>query len=192
MKRNEVRNEQGRFVGGDVEYLRRRENVPIVCGIYKITNPNGAIYIGGSRTIYRRWLRHREARKKIKIHLSIKEYGWKAHTFEVVHQLPLDVSNETLIQYEQLYIDRYRECGFEMLNVKDAGSSAKFNSESKDKMSKAQRKSYKVLRNGVIVEFVGLKQFCKENGLAEKCMSDLLNGNGHYKTTNYYKGFKGI
>lgn len=115
-----------------------RGMVPIVCGIYKITNPNGEVYIGGSRTIYRRWLRHREARKKIKIHLSIKEFGWKAHTFEIVHELPKDVDNETLIRYEQLYIDLYRDCGSEMLNVKDAGSKAKFSEESKIKMSLAQ------------------------------------------------------
>jgi len=118
---------------------RRRENVPIVCGIYKITNPNGAVYIGGSRTIYKRWLRHREARKKIKIHLSIKEHGWRSHTFEIVHQLPLDVDNDTLIRYEQLYIDLYRDTGVEMLNVKDAGSKAKFPLESRIRMSEAQK-----------------------------------------------------
>lgn len=116
-----------------------RAFVPIVCGIYKITNPNGEVYIGGSRTIYRRWLRHREARKNIKIHLSIKEFGWKAHTFEIVHELPKDVDDETLIMYEQIYMDLYRDCGSIMLNVKDAGSKAKFSDESKKRMSIAQR-----------------------------------------------------
>lgn len=121
------------------DHLRRRQNVPVVCGIYKITNPNGDVYIGGSRTIYRRWLRHREARKKSKIHFSIKQFGWKAHNFEVVHDLPIDVSKETLIMYEQIYIDSYRSCGFVMLNVKDAGSSAKFTEESRIKMSESHK-----------------------------------------------------
>lgn len=118
---------------------RSRALAPIVAGVYKITNPNGEVYIGGSRTIYRRWLRHREARKKIKIHLSIKKYGWQAHKFEIVHELPLDVTDEILITYEQFYMDAYRDCGFEMLNVKDAGSKAKFSEESKIRMSIAQR-----------------------------------------------------
>lgn len=121
------------------KYRHSRNSIETVCGIYKITNPNGAVYIGGSRTIYKRWLRHREARKKIKIHLSIKEYGWRSHTFEIVHQLPLDVDNDTLIRYEQLYIDLYRDTGVEMLNVKDAGSKAKFPLESRIRMSEAQK-----------------------------------------------------
>jgi len=72
----------GQFKQGEVEHLRRREIVPIICGIYKITNPNSEVYIGGSRTIYRRWLRHREARKNIPIHRSIKKYGWRDHSFD--------------------------------------------------------------------------------------------------------------
>ena len=54
---------------------RSRKFAPIVCGVYKIINPLEEVYIGGSKTIYRRWLRHREARKKLKIHLSIKQFG---------------------------------------------------------------------------------------------------------------------
>ena len=127
-------------------HRHRRGIVPIVCGIYKITNPNGEVYIGGSRTIYRRWLRHREARKKIKIHLSIKEFGWKAHTFEIVHELPKDVDNETLIRYEQLYMDLYRDCDSKMLNVKDAGSKAKFSDESKVRMKKKKKNKNKLIK----------------------------------------------
>ena len=117
------------------EYRGRRENVPTKVGIYKITNPNGLVYIGSSRSIYRRWLRHREGNKKTKLHSSIKEFGWKNHVFEISHELPIDVSDEVLLTYEQLYIDLYRESNLEMLNVKDAGSSAKFSDESKLLMS---------------------------------------------------------
>ncbi len=122
------------------EHLHRRELVPIKCGIYKIENPLGEVYIGHSRVVYRRWLRHREGNKKLKIHQSIKEYGWRQHKFSIEHELPLDVSDETLIQYEQLYMDLYRDCGVIMLNVKDAGSSASFSEESKLKMSLSQQK----------------------------------------------------
>lgn len=132
----------GNFIKNEDESSRARHNVPQKCGIYKITNPNNEVYIGGSRTVYRRWLRHREARKKINIHLSIKKFGWREHKFEIVHELPLDVSDDTLLIYEQFYMDAYRNSGFNMLNVKDAGSKAKFSEESKINMSIAQRNRY--------------------------------------------------
>ena len=117
------------------EYRGRRQNVPTRVGIYKITNPNGLVYIGSSRSIYRRWLRHREGNKKTRLHGSIREFGWKNHVFEISHELPIDVSDEVLLTYEQLYIDLHREANLGMLNVKDAGSSAKFTDESKLLMS---------------------------------------------------------
>lgn len=126
-----------------------RNFVPIICGIYKITNPNMEVYIGSSRTIYRRWLRHREANRKIKLHDSLREFGWKQHKFEIVHELPKDVSDEILLVYEQLYIDSYKDCGVAMLNVKEAGSSGKFPQESKDKMS-ASRKGKPTWNKGLI------------------------------------------
>lgn len=115
----------GWFKKGEIESNRARHNVPIICGVYKITNPKSEVYIGGSRTIYKRWLRHREARKNIPIHRSIKNYGWRSHLFEVVHALPNDVDGNTLLKYEQIYIDQYKECGMSMLNVKEAGSAGK-------------------------------------------------------------------
>lgn len=118
---------------------RGRTRVPDICGIYTITSPPGEVYVGGSRTIYKRWLRHKEARKKLKLHESLKKHGWRKHKFEIAHQLPNDVSDEVLLVYEQLYIDQYRGCGVTMLNVKDAGSSAKFPEESKIKMSEAHK-----------------------------------------------------
>ena len=169
---------------------RRRENVPIVCGIYRITNPLGEVYIGSSTTIYRRWLRHREARKSIKIHISIKKYGWEEHTFEIIHQLPNDTTSEILLIYEQLYIDLHKQCGVIMLNVKDAGSCAKFSEDSKMKMSESQKKSYKVIFNGKLVEFTGLKKFCEDNGVSQKSLSSLLNSQGIYKNKSFLKNFK--
>jgi transposase-like protein len=126
-----------------------RNFVPIICGIYKVTNPKGEVYIGSSRTIYRRWLRHREANRKIKLHDSLREFGWRQHNFEIVHELPQDVTNEILLVYEQLYIDSYKDCGVAMLNVKEAGSSGKFPQESKEKMS-ASRKGKPTWNKGLI------------------------------------------
>lgn len=216
MKRNEIKDDKGRFKRGEVEYLRRRDSVPIICGIYKITNPKNEVYIGGSRTIYRRWLRHREARKKIKIHLSIKEYGWRNHDFKIIHQLPIDISDEILLRYEQLYIDAYKSCNTSMLNVKDAGSKAKFSEESRKRMSLAQqgktpwnigksgvqrawnkgihvsRKKYKFIFNDDIIEISDLKQHCEKSGINYDTMIHFSSAKGFYKNNNYYKGYKRI
>lgn len=112
---------KGSFKEGEIEYLRRREKVPIICGVYKITNSLGEIYIGSSRTIYRRWLRHREAKKNVPIHHSIKKYGWRSHKWEIVSKLPNDILDIDLINQEQVYIDAYLNCGFKLLNVMKAG-----------------------------------------------------------------------
>ncbi len=127
MKRNEVRNEKGMFKKGDIEYMRGRKYVPIVAGVYKVTNPANEIYIGSSRTVFRRWLRHREGRKNVPFHHSIKKHGWRQHTWEIVSELPKDISELDLINQEQVFIDAYTECGFTMLNVKKAGHYLKLN-----------------------------------------------------------------
>jgi len=206
-----------RFKMNEAEWQRRRGLVPQKCGIYKITNPKGEVYIGGSRTVYRRWLRHREARKKIKIHLSIKEFGWRQHIFEIVHELPLDVSDSILIQYEQLYMDFYREAGFVMLNVKDAGSKAKFPEESRKKMSEAQigkvpwnkgkkmtvapwnkgqhipRITYSFQFNGDVISVSDLKTYCKEHELVYTIMLAIYNNSGvFYGAKNFYKGYSRV
>jgi group I intron endonuclease len=142
------------------EYRCRRENAVTKVGIYKITNPNGLVYIGSSRSIYKRWLRHREGNKKTKLHSSISEFGWKNHIFEISHQLPLDISDEILLIYEQLYIDAYKNANYEMLNVKDAGSKAKFSEESKKLMSLSRKGRIpwnKGLKNAQIAWNKGLK-----------------------------------
>lgn len=40
------------------EHRARRENVPTKVGIYKIINPNNEVYIGSSKSIYRRWYKY--------------------------------------------------------------------------------------------------------------------------------------
>lgn len=46
--------------------------------------------------------------------------------------------------------------------------------------------------NGEKIEFVGLKKFCKENGLSDRQMSALFNRNGFYGAKNYYKGYSRV
>jgi group I intron endonuclease len=106
-------------------------------GIYKITSPSGRVYIGQSWRIEYRWGWHRSGTKKGLLAKSFNRYGFDNHKREVIHELPADVSQEVMDGYEQLYIDQYRELGFRMLNLKDAGSFGKHHIESRKKISES-------------------------------------------------------
>jgi predicted GIY-YIG superfamily endonuclease len=66
--------------------------MPRITGIYKITSPDGCIYIGQSRDIHNR----------------------------LRYYLP-KISDEILDKYEVLYMDLYKNCNIELLNVKEGG-----------------------------------------------------------------------
>ena len=57
------------------------------CGIYKITNPKGMIYIGKSIHIEKRWMDYKRlyCKNQRQIYNSLKKYGYKNHTFEIIH-----------------------------------------------------------------------------------------------------------
>lgn len=105
-----------------------------IVGIYKITSPSGKVYIGQSVDISARWGCHRRMHGRSKLNNSFKKYGAITHLFEIVHELPYDVSAETLVAYEQLYMDLYRACGVELLNLKEAGSRGKVSEETRQRM----------------------------------------------------------
>jgi group I intron endonuclease len=64
----------------------------IICGIYKITNPEGKVYIGHSKDIDTRWRAYRrlDCKAQQKIYNSLKKYGVSSHTFEVVEECAFD------------------------------------------------------------------------------------------------------
>lgn len=119
----------------------------IIAGIYKIESPSGKIYIGQSYNIYDRWNMHRWYAKKgfdYFIYRSFHKYGIDSHKFTVVHELPIDVSNEVITRYEQIYMDAYRECGSIMLNMTTAAGTTKgrkHTDEARKKMSKRKKEN---------------------------------------------------
>jgi group I intron endonuclease len=110
-------------------------------GIYKITSPTGRVYIGQSWDIGNRrcCYKTKPDNGQPKIYNSIRKYGFDNHTFEIIHELPKDVSQDVLDEYEILYITQYKECGFKMLNIKGGGSYGKHSQETKDKISKVNK-----------------------------------------------------
>ena len=75
-------------------------------GIYKITNPNGQVYIGQSVNIKSRFLAHRHSENSCnntKLTNSFIEFGFNNHKFEIIFECgQLDLG-----LYEAYFIDRY-------------------------------------------------------------------------------------
>jgi len=92
-------------------------------GIYKITSPSGKVYIGQSWNIERRRRQYKtlHCKHQFKLYTSLFKHGFENHLFEVIHELPTDIEQEILNNYEYLYWLQYKECGIEMLNLMDPG-----------------------------------------------------------------------
>ena len=106
-------------------------------GIYKITSPTNKIYIGQSWDIKNRWkgYKYTKQNKSInKLQSSFIKYGLKNHIFEIIHELPYDITQNILDNYEILYIQLYKNCGFTLLNIRDGGSKGKLSQETKNKL----------------------------------------------------------
>jgi hypothetical protein len=76
-----------------------------VIGIYKITNPEGKVYIGQSTNIDSRWKTYehfRDEQGQRKLYKSIGTYGWINHHKEVLEECRADQLDERE-RYWQLY-----------------------------------------------------------------------------------------
>lgn len=102
-------------------------------GIYKITSPTNKVYIGQSWELSRRLREYEiyDCKSQRKLYNSVIKYGWEAHEFEILMNVSENVSQEMLDQIEQTYMDYYRKLGFELMNLKGAGSRGKLSEESK-------------------------------------------------------------
>lgn len=109
------------------------------CGIYKITNPKGRIYIGQSVAIEKRWMAYRGLHSKgqLKLHNSFLKYGVSAHKFEILQVCEKDELNKL----EAYYIDFYSAlCGINGLNCSYVDDKRRtiITSEMRAKMAKSQ------------------------------------------------------
>lgn len=81
-------------------------NIRRICGIYKITAPDGRVYIGQSTNILQRVFQHSQGLKSataLKVFSSIEKHGWGAHTVEVVEEC----NKNSLSQKERFWQDYY-------------------------------------------------------------------------------------
>lgn len=114
-----------------------------VIGIYKITNLiNNKIYIGQSWDILKRkYIYSRNLCKSQRfLYNSFIKYGTENFIFEIIHELPIDVNQEILNNYEILYWQLYKDCNSELLNIREPGSNGKLSDETKKKISESHLK----------------------------------------------------
>lgn len=101
--------------------------------IYKLTAPNGKIYVGQTKDIQARFNRYRVAaiKHQIKIYRSIKKYGWENFNKEV-----LEYTDEIFAdEMERYYITKYNCCGKNGLNLDSGGrNNKKHSDETKEKI----------------------------------------------------------
>jgi group I intron endonuclease len=113
-------------------------------GIYKITSPSGKVYIGQSINIEKRFKYYKcltkSLKKQLLLYNSFCKHGVENHKFEIVHELTKGTEQSILNQHEILYWKEYKNRGFKMLNIRDAGGSkGKPSEDTKKKMSIANK-----------------------------------------------------
>jgi len=74
-------------------------------GIYKITNPDGKVYIGQSKNIESRFYQHKNNSINIGLRESIEKYGVDNHSFEVIEKC----NPNKLLKREKFYIKKYKD-----------------------------------------------------------------------------------
>jgi group I intron endonuclease len=107
----------------------------IKCGIYKIVNPTGKIYIGQAIDIDKRWseynLNNSNLPKQPKIYRSLKKYGINNHLFEVIEECTIEQLNEREIYWGE----HYGVLGENGLNLRLGGQKGKINEHTKLQIS---------------------------------------------------------
>lgn len=128
-------------------------------GIYKITSPSGRIYIGQSWNILRRFNDYKKTKgkKQPTLYNSFKKYNINNHDFKIIHELPVDVTQEILNQYEIFYWNHYKNSGFKIMNIREPGSKGKHSDETKAKMSKAAKGKHTWLKGRSVSKETRLK-----------------------------------
>jgi group I intron endonuclease len=99
-------------------------------GIYKITNPNGKIYIGQSIDIKNRFIKYKclDCKKQVRLYRSFNKYGIDNHKFDIL----LECNTSELNDKERYYQDLYQCVGKNGLNCILTSSSDKSGARSEE------------------------------------------------------------
>ena len=115
-----------------------KDNKKKICGIYKISNENGGVYIGQSTDIYWRWKFYEslDCESQRRLYNSLKKYGFENHTFEIIEECPREMLNEREIYWIQFHNSFNTENG---MNLQFGGYNGSPSEETKKKIREAQK-----------------------------------------------------
>jgi|GEM_PF-2049387 len=121
----------------------KNNNGKEVCGIYKIQNKHGDVYIGSSNKIYKRWSNHLAKLRAGSYTYPQFQNSWNEDnnnlTFEIIQVLASDTNNNILSMLEKWYIDYYNDVDCKNVINKQQDKTTRRNpSENTDNFKKAQ------------------------------------------------------
>jgi len=134
-------------------------------GIYKITNPQGKIYIGCTIDWERRLKEYRKliVKGQSLIFESLVDWGFKNHTFEFIEECEV----EELYEKEIKWIEHYNSVE-EGLNIRNGGRNGTLSQETKDKIGKALKgREITWEHNGDAIS-KSLKEYYRKNNHSSK------------------------
>ena len=152
-------------------------------GIYKITNPNGKIYIGQTIDFERRIKHYKllKCKEQPRIHRSLIKYGVENHTFELIQEC--NKNNLTILErfYQELYKSTDKN-GLNCILVATDEFSGGHSEESKKKISD-KLKGRKANQNSIDAVI----KYNKERILTDESRIKLGNGNRGKKQSAEWK-----
>jgi len=83
--------------------------------IYKLTSPNGKVYIGQTNNFNQRMIEHKNCKKKNKLYNNIRKYGWENFQKEIITKVD---SQENANLLEESLILKYKSTGHKGLNTR--------------------------------------------------------------------------
>jgi len=128
-------------MGRNPLFKQFKDNIQI--GIYKITSPNGKIYIGQSTNINNRWYKdykNLNCGGQIKLYNSLNKHGWDKHIHEVIEECSLEQLDKREIYWKQHYINTHGWKHMLFIMLEDGKGGNKSN-ETKIKMSISSTKN---------------------------------------------------
>lgn len=109
-------------------------------GIYKITNPNGRVYIGQSQNITSRMKNYigLDCKKQPRLYRSLLKYGYNLHLFEILEECPFEKLNIRERYYQEIY-DVLSKNDMNCYLTETDVLPRKLSQETKDKISKSMK-----------------------------------------------------
>lgn len=135
-----------------------------VCAIYKLTSPNGKVYIGQSLDVLSRWKYYRKGicKEQPKLYHSLKKYGAENFIYEIIEECR---DKTHLNEREAFWCELYNSCE-KGLNIMKGGTARLFTPQSaieklkRQKISPERIEAMKVGRAKVGAWNKGKKKWC--------------------------------